>query len=197
MCNAAARKNNCVRSIRSEPSSILETVLRVAPCQPARSNSSAKSPCVQLCWQRSLATCRPMKFRCFIANQVLPKFLAPGCYEFITTFHSRPIALSANFFDGGIHRRARNKFGISWAKKIQPYFYQNSGRWVVMKSSQLFSQRLHGSQKFFRAVAVAEPEMIFNFMAHFLPQFTRTGCNEFITTFGNSKADGSRHGTAR
>jgi hypothetical protein len=33
---------NCVRSIRSEPSSILETVLRVTFCQPASSNRSAR-----------------------------------------------------------------------------------------------------------------------------------------------------------
>src|ERR1035438_8994882 len=45
-----------------EPPSILEMVLRVALCQPASCNWTAKSSCVQPLRWRSLITCRPIKF---------------------------------------------------------------------------------------------------------------------------------------
>jgi hypothetical protein len=60
---------NWIRSIRNEPSSILETVLRVASYQPASCKRSAKKSCVQSSWSRFLLTSRPMKFRCFISSR--------------------------------------------------------------------------------------------------------------------------------
>lgn len=60
---------NWTRSIRKEPSSILETVLRVALYQPANCNLSANVSCVQpRRLLRHRLTNRPMKFRCFTAQ---------------------------------------------------------------------------------------------------------------------------------
>src|SRR5208282_6570710 len=62
----------------------------VAFCQPASSNRSAKSNCVQSSSLRRLPTCRPIKFRFFIATKFLPlslpEFISLGCNEFVTAF---------------------------------------------------------------------------------------------------------------
>ena len=71
MPSAVAMQYNWTRSIRKEPSSILETVLRVALYQPANCNLSANSSCVQpRRLLRHRLTSRPMKFRCFTGSNV-------------------------------------------------------------------------------------------------------------------------------
>ena len=52
-----------------EPPSILETVLRVALCQPASCNLMAKSSCVHPLRRRNLMTCCRIKFSFFMATE--------------------------------------------------------------------------------------------------------------------------------
>jgi len=77
--SAVAMQYNWTRSMRKEPSSILETVLRVALYQPVCCSLSANVSCVQpRRLLRHRLTSRPMKFRCFTSSN-FPCFCVAFC----------------------------------------------------------------------------------------------------------------------
>jgi len=67
-----------------EPPSILETVLRVALCQPAICNLTAKSSCVQPLRRRNLMTCCRIKFSFFMATESESHAIRSALFHFET-----------------------------------------------------------------------------------------------------------------
>src|ERR1019366_6221852 len=75
--------------MHNEPPSILETVLRVALCQPASCNWTAKSSCVQPLRSRSFLTCRRIKFSFFISTPLDSQVIQSSLCAFHTSCNSQ------------------------------------------------------------------------------------------------------------